>query len=262
MAENRWRLDGRVAIVTGAGSPSGIGVATARELARLGAAVGLVGLSGRVHERRAELVSTGARAESASADLTNPVATRHALDSLVETLGPPSILVANAGMTAVGDPERSGALWELDATAIEHELARNLTSALFTLHHLGPTLRAAGEAARVVLIGSTTGAVNAMAGQAVYAAAKAGMLGLARALALDLAPGTANVVAPGWVATASQTEAERIAGCATPLGRSARPEEVAAVAAFLCLPAASYVSGTIVVVDGANSVVEARQTAP
>jgi len=113
---------------------------------------------------------------------------------------------------------------------------------------------------RIVNVSSTAGPVSAMPGDAAYAAAKAGMVGLTRALALEVAACgvTVNAVAPGWIATAAQTEAEAHAGRASPVGRSGTPEEVASVIAFLCSPAASYVTGQCWVIDGGNSVIEAR----
>jgi 3-oxoacyl-[acyl-carrier protein] reductase len=100
----------------------------------------------------------------------------------------------------------------------------------------------------------------AMRDEPAYAAAKAGMVGLARSIAVDFggAGVTANAVAPGWIATGSQTPHEQQQGLRTPLGRSASAREVASAVAWLCTPGAGYVTGQCIVVDGGNSISEER----
>ena len=110
------------------------------------------------------------------------------------------------------------------------------------------------------MVSSVTGPVMAMHGDAAYAAAKAALVGLVRSLAVDLAVDgiTANAVAPGWIATGSQTADEAREGEMIPMRRSGTPEEIAWPVAWLCTPGAAYVTGQCLVVDGGNSVAEER----
>ena len=258
-------LVGRVAWVTGAGSPDGIGFATASLLGRLGASVVVGATTDRVHERVAELEALGIRASAAVGDLTDEDVVHGLARDVLAELGRVDVLVNNAGMTSVAAPAmegpdaESGALAELGLARWHASLARNLDSAFLLSRALVPAMAERGWG-RVVNVASVTGPVMAMREDLAYAAAKAGMVGLTRALAVDHAGRgvTVNAVAPGWIATGSQTPDEAAQGLRTPARRSGSATEVAGAVAFLCTDAASYVTGQCLVVDGGNSVAEER----
>ncbi|HEX3930108.1 MAG TPA: SDR family NAD(P)-dependent oxidoreductase [Nocardioides sp.] len=253
--------------MTGAGSATGIGFATARMLGALGASVALTATSDRVHERAAELARLGVETIGLVADLTDPSAVSSTVDHAHAALGPIGILVNNAGMTSQASPvlgdgivdDESGTILQLPPDAWRQTLARNLDTAYLVTRAALPHMLSAGWG-RVVMVASVTGPVMAMRGEAGYAAAKAGMVGLMRSVALDHAGDgvTCNAVAPGWIATDSQTTDEADQARATPLGRTGTPDEVATAIATLCLPGAAYTTGQLVVVDGGNSIAEER----
>jgi len=245
----------RLALVTGAGSPTGIGYATAALLGRQGCRIAVAATGPRIHERVAELRAQGIDASGWICDLTDP----GGVAALVAAVGPVEVLVNNAGMAAQGVVDAQVPLAAMPLELWDRIVQRNLTTAFLVTRACLPGMIAAGFG-RIVNVSSTTGAVAGVAGDSAYAAAKAAMLGMTRSLCLEVATAgiTVNAVAPGWIATGSQTQAEHHAGLATPLGRSGRAEEVAAAIAFLCSDHASYVTGHLLVVDGGNSVVESK----
>jgi 3-oxoacyl-[acyl-carrier protein] reductase len=251
-------LAGRTALVTGAGSPSGIGFAVARRLGELGARVGVTSTTARIHDRAAELALRGLDAWGAVADLTERSDVAQLVAEAHERLGPITILVNNAGMTQSGRPEPfATAFAQISDEAWDRQLAISLTTAFNVTRAVVADMRQAGWG-RIVCVSSVTGPVASFAGQSAYAAAKAGLDGLMRSLAVELGPEgiTANSVAPGWIATGSSDPQELRAGEFTPVGRPGSAEEVAAAVAFLAGPDAAYVNGQSLVVDGGNTVQE------
>ncbi|MFG0382762.1 SDR family NAD(P)-dependent oxidoreductase [Pseudomonas sp. zbq_18] len=247
----------QVALISGAGSESGIGMAIARRLGQAGARVLVTASSARIEQRVAELCAAGIEARGYAADLTD----EHQVAALVAWAqaqwGRIDILVNNAGMAMQGSPEPFAELADMDLATWNLSIARNLGTAFLLTRGVLPGMRARGYG-RIVNISSTTGTRGSNPGEAAYSAAKAGMLGMSMGLALEVARQgiTVNSVAPGWIATGSSTEEEKHAAEYTPLGRAGRPQEVAAAAAFLASPEASYITGEILVVDGGNCLIE------
>jgi 3-oxoacyl-[acyl-carrier protein] reductase len=223
-------LTGRTALITGVGSPTGIGFATARLLTEMGASVVITSTTDRIHERVRELNAAGGEAIGIIGDLTDPITAPQLVAAAIEHWGRLDIVVQNAGMTSVANPQtEAGAIDEMDYALWRASLSRNLDTTFLVAKACLPVMSRAGWG-RIVLVSSVSGPVMAMRAEPAYAAAKSGMVGLARALAIDSAPHgvTVNAVAPGWIETGSQTPHEHNQGQATPMGRSAQPEEVAA----------------------------------
>jgi 3-oxoacyl-[acyl-carrier protein] reductase len=249
----------RIALVTGAGSPTGIGFAAAHALGRDGARLAICSTTDRIHDRARELVALGHDATGFVADLTDRQAVGRLIAEVGDRLGPISILVNNAGMVTVDDPDddEPASFVTLAPDAWDTAIARNLDTAFNVTREVVPGMVERGWG-RVVMVSSVTGPVVTDPGSVGYSAAKAGMDGLMRAVAIEVAAAgvTVNSVQPGWIATGSQLPSEAVAGTHTPIGRSGTAEEVAEVIAFLASERASYVVGTTVVVDGGNTIQE------
>jgi 2-hydroxycyclohexanecarboxyl-CoA dehydrogenase len=242
----------RVAVVTGAAS--GMGLAIAQRLAAEGDRVALLDLQAEEALRAAEtLREAGAQAIGMQADVRDRGAVDAALDKVRAELGPIAIVVTAAGIDAF---ERFG---DITPGSWERVVGVNLTGTFHCLQAAVPDMLEAGWGRMVTI--SSSSAQSGAPRMAHYVAAKAGVVGLTRALALELARKgiTVNVVTPGMIDTPMLRRAsadgdigalEKTAARAVPIGRAGTPEEIAATCAFLCSHEAAFITGQVVGVNG------------
>ena len=240
-------LQGRIALVTGASQ--GIGRACALELARAGATVVLAARNEvKLAEAVEEIQGAGGEAAATPLDLASEESIKSVAKSLVESYGKIEILVNNAGIT------RDGLMLRMKREDWDDVLRTNLTGAfLLTQALLSPMLK--NRWGRIVNITSVVGRTG-QAGQVNYAASKAGLIGLTRAMAREVASRgiTVNAVAPGYIETpmtAVLDEKQRAAMIAAiPLGRPGTDLEIAQAVKFLASDAAAYITGHVLDVNG------------
>ena len=250
------QLDGKHALITGGGT--GIGAAIARALAGAGAAVSLVG---RRREPLEQLAATLPRATAIVADVTREGEVQAMVDSARTAHGAIDILIANAGAA------ESAPSAKLDLAHWQRMLDVNLTGAFLPARAVLPDLtRPGASGTRIVFVSSTAG-LKGYAYVAAYCAAKHGLVGLARALAVELAPRgvTVNAVCPGYTETPlleaslaniaektglTRDDAEASLKRLNPQGRFVSAEEVAATVLWLCSPAAQAITGQAISVSG------------
>jgi 2-hydroxycyclohexanecarboxyl-CoA dehydrogenase len=243
---------GRVAVVTGAAS--GMGLAIARHLAARSHRVGLLDRQGDAALRAAsDLRETGAAALGIEADVTDRGAVEAALDKVRAELGPIAIMVTSAGL------DEFEAFTTITPESWERILAINLTGTFHCLQAAVPDMLAA-RWGRMVTIASSS-AESGAPRMAHYVASKAGVIGLTRALALELAPHgiTVNCVSPGMIDTPMLRRAEanrdigqieKLGARRIPVGRVGAPEDIAASCGFLCSEQAAFITGRVLGVSG------------
>lgn len=247
----RWRLDGQTALITGASA--GIGLAAARELAALGADVLMVARDEALLAASAADISDeidGALVRHFAADVSDPEQRQEIFDWISDLDAPLSILVNNAGMNV------KKATLDIDADDFAQVLDTNVQAA-FALSQLShPFLKQHGSAS-IVNVGSVSGLTHVRTGP-LYGLSKAALHQMSKNLACEWASDgiRVNSVAPWYIRTRRTSNAlgnpeyfEEVLA-RTPMKRIGEPEEVAAAIAFLCLPAASYITGECIAVDG------------
>ena len=241
-------LKGKVAVVTG--GYSGIGRAVCVKLASLGADIAIVGI-GREEDKQESVKAVsdlGVKVEAYDCDVSNFEAGDEVVKKIIEDFSKIDILVNNAGIT------RDKLMLNMTEAEFDAVIAVNLKGAFnMTKHVYKPFMRQ--RSGRIVNLASIVG-INGNAGQANYCASKAGVIGLTKAVAKELAARcvTVNAVAPGYIDTPmTQALSDKVKdeiASQIPMKRRGLPEDVANVIAFLCSDYASYVTGEVIRVDG------------
>lgn len=245
-------LAGRIALVTGASR--GIGRGIAKKLASLGAMV-LVNYNGSEEKARAvaaEIVSDGGQAQCVGCDVSDFAACGSMIEEIIKEYGRVDILVNNAGVT------RDNLIMRMSEEDYDKVLDTNLKGAFNTIRHLSKHFLKQ-RSGKIVNISSVSGVLG-NAGQANYSASKAGLIGLTKSVARELASRgvCVNAVAPGFIdtdMTQALSEKAREAGvAAVPMGKMGSVEDIAETVAFLAGDRSNYITGQVICVDGGMAI--------
>ncbi len=245
-------LTGKIALVTGAGR--GIGAEIARTFAREGAAV-IINYNGskeRAEKVAAEIIAAGGKAETYQCNVADDAACKEMIDTCIKSYGRIDILVNNAGIT------RDDLLMRMSEEDFDAVMDTNLKGTFHTIRHMSRYFLKQ-KSGKIINMSSVSGILG-NAGQANYSASKAGVIGLTKSVARELASRRINVnaIAPGFIATdmtdAMTEEAKEKIAESIPFKRIGQPEEIAAMALFLASDKSDYITGQVFAVDGGMTI--------
>lgn len=250
-------LEGKVAFVTGVAGPNGMGFATCKAFGEWGASLGIVDISERVFEREKDLKAMGYSVKAYQMDLKDRAGLKAAAADMKTTYGKVDILANVAGMAFHGTDEIFKNVVDLLEEEWDFSIGINLKSTFNAIQAFLP-LMLEQNYGRIVNVSSVTGPLVSNPGEAPYSAAKAGIVGLTKTLAIEVGKQgvTVNAVAPGWIKTGASTEGEIAGGANTAMGRPGTPDEVASLIRFLASDESAYITGQLMVIDGGNIIQE------
>ena len=245
-------LTGKIALVTGAGR--GIGAEIARTFAREGAAV-IINYNGskeRAEKVAAEIIAAGGKAETYQCNVADDAACKEMIDTCIKSYGRIDILVNNAGIT------RDDLLMRMSEEDFDAVIDTNLKGTFHTIRHMSRYFLKQ-KSGKIINMSSVSGILG-NAGQANYSASKAGVIGLTKSVARELASRRINInaIAPGFIATdmtdAMTEEAKEKIAESIPFKRIGQPEEIAEMALFLASDKSDYITGQVFAVDGGMTI--------
>jgi len=254
---DKSRFQNRVALITGSGSNKGIGFAAADIIAKGDGSIAITSTTERIYDRARSIEETGAKVKGYIADLMDRNQVKKLIDEVMRDFDHIDILVNNAGMVQEGKEEAFFHMADLTPSQWDESIGRNLNTCFNMTHAVLPHM-INNKYGRIVNVSSVTGIIVSNPGETAYSAAKAAMIGMSRSLAIEVAKYgiTVNNVAPGWIATGSSTEEEKVAAENTPMSRAGTPEEVGDLIAFLASDESTYITGQMIVIDGGNTIQE------